>query len=401
MSAEGGTVASGPRVAVVGGGIGGLTLAIALRRHGITATVFERAPELREVGAAVALAANSNRLLRRIGLGPDIAGISVEPSALVYRHWREGRILAAHPIGRDNAYQERFGAPFYGMHRAQLQRILSAAFGTEDLCLDRNVIGLRETSAGITIEFDDGDSFDADIVVGADGVHSTVRSWVTVEQPPVYTRTSGFRGLAPIDALPSLPDPSVLQFWVGPDLHLLHYPIAGGLVNFLAVSEGPDVWPTKESTLTAAPDELATMLKGWHPAAVEMVTSVPQSARWALLHQPALRHWSRGRAVLIGDAAHAMLPHHGQGANQAVEDAVVLARCIVDAPTNEHTAAFERYQRLRRSRTRKIQHASLATSPLLHIPDGESTIARDAVFTDVPARIDWIHGHDAWPAATI
>ena len=392
-------MAGGPQVAVVGGGIGGLTLAIALRRHGVSVSVFERTPELREVGAAVALAANSNRLLRRIGLGSDIAAVSVVPSELVYRHWRDGRILAAHPVGRDNVYEDRFGAPFYGMHRAQLQRILSAAFGTDDLYLGRNVCGLRETPAGITVEFDDGASFDADIVVGADGVHSTVRSWVTDEEPPVYTRTSGFRGLAPISALPSLPDPSVLQFWVGPDLHLLHYPIAGGLVNFLAVSEGPDVWPAKESTLTCAPDELATLFKGWHPAALEMIASVPQSARWGLLHQPALRQWSRGRAVLIGDAAHAMLPHHGQGANQAVEDAIVLAQCIADASGGEHRAAFARYQRLRRARTRQIQHASLATSPLLHLPDG-NTADRDTVFADLPARIGWIHGHDASAAAT-
>jgi salicylate hydroxylase len=378
---------------VVGAGLGGLTLAIALRRHGIDAVVFERTPTLREVGAAVALAANSNRLLHRIGLGPELAAVSTVPSELSYRHWRDGRVLWTYPIGRADAYQEQFGAPFYGLHRGQLQRILSTAVGADNLRLGHDMTGLRETSAGITVEFADGTEFDADIVVGADGVHSGVRALVTDEPAPVYTRTSGFRGLVPIDALPSLPDPFALQFWVGPDAHLLHYAI-GEVVNFLAVAEGPAVWPSTESALPAAPGELAALFDGWHPAVLEMVTAVPQSARWALLSQPPLRSWSRGRAVLIGDAAHTMLPHHGQGANQAIEDAVVLARCLADAGT-DHAAAFDRYQRLRRTRTRVVQRSSLDTSPLLHLADGPAATARDVRLPDIPDRFGWIHSHDA------
>jgi len=388
---------SGSRIAVVGGGLGGLTLAIALRQYDIQATVFERTPALREVGAAVALAANSTRLLRRIGLGDELAAVSTVPTELSYRHWRDGRVLASHPIGHDNAYVDRFGAPFYGMHRGQLQRVLSSAFGTENLCLGRNVTGLREVPGALAIEFENGEQFEADIVVGADGVHSTVRSWVTGEQPPVYTRTSGFRGLVPVTALPSLPDPLAVQFWMGPDAHLLHYAINGGeLVNFLAVSEGPAVWPSSDNTLAARDGELAAHFAGWHPAVREMIDAVPQSVRWALVHQPPLRHWSRGRAVLIGDAAHTMLPHQGQGANQAIEDAFVLARCLATSPDT----AFERYQRLRRTRTRLIQASSLATSALLHLPDGPDELARDANLAEFPNRFGWIHDHDV-AAATL
>jgi salicylate hydroxylase len=387
----------GPRVAVVGAGLGGLTLAIALRQYGIRATVFERTPELREVGAAVALAANSTRLLRRLGLEDELATIATVPTELCYRHWRDGRVVAALPIGRDNTYADRFGAPFYGLHRGQLQRILSTAFGTDDLCLGRNVTGLREIPGALAIEFDDGERFEADIVVGADGVHSTVRSWVTDEQPPVYSRTSGFRGLVPVAALPSLPDPLALQFWMGKEAHLLHYAINGGeLVNFLAVIDGPAEWPSRESMMAAADGELAAHFTGWHPAVQEIINAVPQSVRWALLHQPPLRHWSRGRAVLIGDAAHTMLPHQGQGANQAIEDAVALAHCMATAPDN----AFERYQRLRRTRTRLIQTSSFATSAVLHLPDGPATLARDAGLTDFPNRFGWIHDHDVASAST-
>ncbi|HEX9338178.1 MAG TPA: FAD-dependent monooxygenase, partial [Pseudonocardiaceae bacterium] len=345
-----------------------------------------------------ALSANSNRLLDRIGLGAELAAAGTVPSELIYRHWRDGRRLVAHPIGRDNAYRDRFGAPFYCLHRAQLQHILSSAFGTENLYLARNVTGLRESRDAITLEFEDGDRFDADIVVGADGVHSTVRAWVTSEEPPVYTRTSGFRGLAPVEALPSLPDPSALQIWMGPDAHLVNYAIDGALVNFLAVIEGPADWPSNDSTLAAAPGELAAHFKGWHPALLEMIGAVPQSVRWGLLSQSALRFWSRGRAVLIGDAAHTMLPHHGQGANQAVEDAIVLARCLADLPADAHAEAFDRYQRLRCTRTRIIQRSSLATSPLLHLPDGPAATARDVRLAAFPERFGWIHSHDAWSA---
>jgi salicylate hydroxylase len=386
----------GPRVAVVGGGLGGLTLAIALRQCGVAATVFERTPELRTVGAAVGLAANGNRLLERIRLGAGLAAVSTVPSELVYRHWRDGRVLVRHPIGLDDAYRQRFGAPLYGLHRSDFQQLLSARFGTGDLRLGHDVSGLRETPSGITLEFADGGSFDADIVVGADGVHSTVRGCVTTEQPPIYSGTSGFRGLVPVEALPSLPDPLALQYWVGPDIHLFHYAIAdGSLVNFLAVSEGPEVWPPGESTIPAAPGELAAMFDGWHPAVQEMISAVPQSQRWALFTQPPLRHWSRGRAVLIGDAAHTMLPHQGQGANQAIEDAFVLARCIAEAPAGEHAAAFARYQRRRRARTRLIQRSSLDTSPLLHLPDGPAASARDIGLERYPERFGWIHSHDA------
>lgn len=392
----------GTRVAVVGGGLGGLTLAIALRRAGVDAVVFERTPELREVGAAVAVAANSTRLLARLGLAGELAAVSTTPSELVFRDGMDGRLLVSHPIGRDDAYATLFGSPFYGLHRGQLQRILGTALGTEPLRLGRTVTGLRETPDAVVVEFEDGAEFAADVVVGADGVHSTVRAHVTDEQSPVYTRTSGFRGLVPVDALPSLPDARALQFWAGPDAHLLHYSINDGtLVNFLAVREGPAVWPTSPGPLDAEPGTLAAMFDGWHPAVREMVSAVPQSVCWPLYTQPPLRSWARGRAVLIGDAAHTMLPHHGQGANQAIEDAIVLAECLIDMPDGDHAAAFERYTRMRRARTRKIQRSSLAASPLLHVPNGPIAAIRDANAARFPELFGWIHDHDAAPKLAI
>lgn len=378
-------------IAVVGGGIGGLTLALALRAHGVTAEVFEQADELREVGAAVALAANGSRVLQRLGLGNELAAASVVPTELQYRHWRSASVLAAHPVGED--YTRRFGAPFWGIHRAALQRALSAAWGTARLHLGRCLVDVTSDPTGADLVFRDGRTVRARMVIGADGVHSGVRRHVSGGEP-VYSGTSGFRGMVPTAALPSLPDPAAVQFWVGPGAHLLHYQV-GNTVNFLAVLDGPERWTHPAGLTEAEPGALAAAFARWHPAVREMIDAVPQSPQWALLTLPPLPRWSRGRAVLLGDAAHAMLPHHGQGANQTIEDATVLARCVADAGPDGYAAAFGRYERLRRARTRAVQRASWDTSAALHLPDGPAARARDEHLRGLDGRLGWIHGHDA------
>lgn len=360
-------------IAVIGGGIGGLALALALRARGVTVEVFEQADELREVGAAVALAANGSRVLQRLGLGDELTEVSTVPTALLYRNWRSGRRTAGHPVGED--YPRRFGAPFWGIHRADLQRALSAAWGTERLHLGRCLSNVTAGPAGVDLEFSDGQSVRAGLVVGADGVRSTVRRYVSGDEP-VYSGTSGFRGLVPTAAVPSLPDPAAVQFWVGPRAHLLHY-LVGDTVNFLAVLDGPERWAFPTGQTEAAPGTLATAFAGWHPAVLEMITAVPQSPRWGLFALVPQHRWSRGRAVLLGDAAHAMLPHHGQGANQTIEDTAVLAHCLAEVGPAGHDAALRRYERLRRARTRAVQRASWDTSAALHLPDGPAALARD------------------------
>ncbi|GAA0464490.1 FAD-dependent monooxygenase [Streptomyces olivaceiscleroticus] len=404
--------ASGPNIAIVGAGIGGLTLALALRARGIDAEIHEQAPELREVGAAVALSANATRLLARLGLDEQLTAAGAEPTELIHRHWKDGRRIAAHPVGA--SYRERFGGPYLGVHRAAFQRILGDAWGSERLHLGTAVSGVTEdpTGAGPTggdggrvrLEFADGRSARADLAVGADGVHSAVRRRVTDEDVTVYSGTSGFRGLVPAEAMPSLPDPGAIQFWMGPGAHVLHYPVdSAGTVNFLAVVTGPQRWSEDTWRAEAAPGELLAAFDGWHPAIIEMLSGAPQSARWGLFGQAPLRRWSRGRAVLVGDAAHAMLPHHGQGANQTVEDAVTLADCLAGARaaggSEAYDVALRRYERLRRVRTRQVQRSSWVTSGLLHLPDGPAAERRDRKLATVPADFGWIHAHDAERAA--
>ena len=390
-----------PPVVIIGAGVGGLTLALLLRQRGIAAEVLEQSAELREAGAAVGLAANATRVLRFLGLGEDLARVSTEPIRLIHRDGRDGRIVAA---SRDNRwYREAFGAPFYGLHRMALQRLLTGAFGPEHLHLGCRVEALEETRTRMRVHCSSGAMFEASVVVGADGVHSVARNWVTGGDEPVYSGTSGFRGLVPAERLPSLPDPGALQFWMGPGAHLLHYPIQGGSVmNFLAVIDGPERWTAPAWLEEAAPGAHLAPFAGWHPAVTEMLAAVPQSPRWGLFARRPLARWSRGPVVLLGDAAHAMLPHQGQGANQTIEDAAVLAAELdgADGIPAGIPAALGRYAARRRVRTRQVQLVSWAASAALHLPDGPAAQRRDASLPGTPRDLAWIHGYDVLAPAT-
>jgi salicylate hydroxylase len=380
-------------IAVIGAGIGGLTLGLALRQHGIDVQIFEQASELAEVGAAVALAANGTRILRELGLGDALEAVSAVPTELVYRHWADGRRLVAHPVGA--WYEQRFGAPFWGIHRAHLQRGLARGWGTDGLHLGKTLVDLRVEGDVNVLGFADGSVVTAGLVVGADGIRSRVRKWVT-DTEPVYSGTSGFRGLVPRSAIPDFPDPDAVQFWMGPDAHLLHYAV-GDAINFLAVVEGPERWDAEGSVGPAAEGELVTAFRDWHPAVRQMVAAVPQSPRWGLFALPPLHRWSKDGVVLLGDAAHAMLPHHGQGANQTLEDAAVLADCLRD--NADVPAALADYERRRRCRTRQVQRSSWVTSSLLHLPDGADATSRDARLRDLVDDFSWIHAYDHRAAA--
>lgn len=384
------------RIGIVGGGIGGLTLALALRRRGLAADVYEQAAELREIGAAVALSANATRELERLGCLDGIAAQSTEPSELIWRGWRHDTRVASFPVARDGAYRTRFGAPYFGIHRADLQKVLGTAHGPDRLHLGHRLVGITENRSSLDLTFANGHRAEVDILIGADGVRSQVRRFVAGEERAAYSGTSAFRGIVPTRALPSLPDPRALQFWMGPDAHLLHYAIGpdGGDVNFFAVVEGPAQWTHETWTAPVEPGAAARAFAGWHPAVAEMVGAVTHTVRWGLFTVLPLRTWQRGRAVLLGDAAHGMLPHHGQGANTTIEDAITLAELLpLDDMTN-FDAAIARYQHLRRLRTRIIQRSSRATNQVLHLAD-HAIGNRTANLARFDQRFGWIHAFDA------
>lgn len=389
--------AAEPRIAIIGAGIGGLSLGLALRERGIRADVFEQAAELTEIGAAIGIAGNSTRELARLGLLDQLAAAATAPTELIYRNGRSGERIAAHPVARDDWYVRRFGAPWFGLHRADLQRILSGAFGVENLHLGCRLVDIDDRGAGpVRLTFADGRVVEADLVVGADGVRSTVRRFVTGADDAVYSGTSAFRGIVPVESLPSMPDPHAIQFWMGADAHVLHYAIGGqsDSINFFAVVEGPREWTAEGSVTEVDADVPVDSFRGWHPAIIEMIAAAASPIRWSLSVVRPLLHWHRGRVVILGDAAHGMLPHHGQGANTSIEDAFVLAALLAEAPTGDPVPALAHYQGLRRARTRKIQRSSWVTNDLLHLHDGPAVAERDAAVARVPDDFAWIHEYD-------
>jgi salicylate hydroxylase len=388
------------RVGIVGAGIGGLSLALALRERGLRADVFEQAAELTEIGAAIGLAGNAIREFARLGLLDELAAASTIPTELIYRHWKDGSRIAAHPVRKDDWYEKQFGVPWFGIHRADLQKTLSAAFGVESLHLGCRLVNIVERADSVVLEFANGRAHEADLVVGADGVRSTVRRWITGAEDALYSGTSAFRGIVPVENLPSLPDPYAIQFWMGPDGHLLHYAIGRdrAAVNFFAVVEGPRIWMHDGSVTEVHEEVPVASFRGWHTAVTEMIKAASSPVRWGLFTVRPLLQWFRGRVVILGDAAHGMLPHHGQGANTSIEDAFALAGLLAEARPDDLEAAFSRYQALRRARTRKVQRSSWVTSSLLHLPDGPAAQARNAKMARVPQDFRWIHEYDVQQA---
>jgi salicylate hydroxylase len=390
------------RIAVVGGGIGGLTFAIAMRHHGIDVDIYEQAEELREVGAAVALSANATRFFYdHWGMGEEFERVAFEISALIYRDGKSGREIGRHAGGK--AYRDLFGGPYLGIHRAELQKILSAKVGMERIHLGKRLANIDDTGEHAVLHFADGSRAEADIVIGADGTRSTVRNLMLGYEDYLYAGYTAFRGIVPIDKMPSMPDPTAIQFWMGESGHCLHYPIGGdrsGDINFFLVERHPTTWPVGQSTMYAADGEQMRLFKDWHPAIVEMIgsnTLQTVNQRWGMVYRMMLSRWSKGRITLLGDAAHALVPHHGQGANQSIEDAVVLADCLADAGSRSIEQVFERYERLRCGRARKVVYASVTTGDMLHLPPGENRDRRDARLGSHDAmlhHLGWIHGFD-------
>lgn len=391
------------RIAVIGGGIGGLTFAIAMQHHGIDVDIYEQAAELKEVGAAVALSANATRFYYdKWNMGESFEEVAFEISDLIYRDGKTGEVIGRHKGGQ--AYRELFGAPYLGIHRAELQRILSTQIGMEKIHLNKRLENIDDTGEKVLLKFKDGSTAEADMVIGADGVRSSVRNLMLGYEDYIYAGYTAFRGIVPIDKLPSMPDPTAIQFWMGEDGHCLHYPIGGdrkGDINFFLVERTPGTWPTNRSTAPTEDGEQLNHFKDWHPALTEMISSntlKTVNERWGMVYRMTLGRWSKGRVTLLGDAAHALVPHHGQGANQSIEDAVVLADCIASAENTSIAETFERYERLRRGRARKVVYASVTTGDMLHLPPGTERERRDARLGSHDAmlhHLDWIHGFDA------
>ncbi|MEZ0090166.1 FAD-dependent monooxygenase [Streptacidiphilus sp. EB129] len=386
------------RAAVVGAGIGGLATAMALTRAGLRVDVYEQAGQLREVGAGLHLAPNGSRLLERFGLMERLRKVAVRPEALEVRLWNAGKVLARQPMG--DVWEAEFGGSHYTVHRADLHTALLEQVPSESLRLGRRCVGFAEDADGVDLHFADGSVARADVLIGADGVHSLVRRAVAGPDLPVLTGSSAVRGLVPVerltgaDGLPALPADTMFV-WTGPQARFLAAPVSGGqLLSFVAVV--PDGGAAEESwSRSSDVGVLAEAFQDWDPIVRQIIGLAEEVGHWSLRDREPLPRWSTARTTLLGDAAHPMLPYHGQGASQAIEDAVVLARCLAES-AGQPAAALRRYERARREHSARVQLGTRDSgSQRLASGRNDSAERSGRELSALVEDTTWIQRHDA------
>ncbi len=334
---------------VVGGGIGGLFAANALIAHGLEVSVYEQAPALGEVGAGVYITPNAVRQMQRVGLGAAVEkyGARVGAHSRYFRH--DGTPIAPVQVTDASGWNANFG-----MHRADMVELLAAALPAGVVHCGHRAVGFEEAGELARVRFANGASAEADVVVAADGIHSALRPHVFPPSTPVFHGTLSYRGLVHRTRLPDWPMDR-WEMWAGPKKHFLVFPVRHGeMVNYVGfVPAGEEV---KESwTAPGDPDVLRREFHGWDPRIAYVLEQVDKTFRWALYDREPLPTWTKGRLTLLGDAAHPMLPHLGQGANQSIEDGMALATILSLADNAAVPAALLAYERLRRERVADVQ----------------------------------------------
>ena len=383
-------------VAVIGGGIGGLTAGLCLLRAGFDVHVYEQAAQLSEVGAGVQVSPNASRVLHRLGLAGALAATGVKPLAWHQRRWDNGRTLLRAPLAE--ALEATYGFPHYQMHRADLLAALAAAMPAERVHTGHRLTGFTDHGGHVSLRFAGGRSVGAGVLVGADGIHSVVRQGLFGAEDARFTGCVAYRAVVPADRLGHLDLEVTAQVWLGPGRHFVHYFISGRrLVNFVAVVE-QDRWTRESWTDQGSIEDALREYRGWHPQVREIIGAAAETYVWALFDRPPLPRWSSGRVTLLGDAAHAMLPFMAQGAAQAVEDGAALATCLRQGQSV--VAALRRYEQVRRPRTARLQEMSAGNKTRFHLPDGPAQRDRDRQLSAGSQAwafngLGWLYEHDA------
>ena len=358
------------RALIAGGGIGGLTAALCLARAGFEVAVFERSPQFEDVGAGIQLSPNATRVLHQLGLEPALAGCASLPEATEIRSWRSGRIISRMPLGEHVC--SAYGFPYYHIHRGDLLRILiEAAEGDSRIELHRGCemrSFQQDEEVCVRVTGPAGDALHRGFaLVGADGIHSTVREQLFGAQPPAFTGNVAWRALVPAERLPDGLIAPVAAVWWGPRRHFVHYPVRRrNLVNCVCVVEKTG-WEVESWTQRGDWDELKADFAGWHANVQVLIDHMDRHSlyKWALFDRPPAARWSQGAVTLLGDACHPMLPFMAQGAAMAIEDAAVLASCL---GLHEPVASrLRRYEGLRLRRTAMMHRHARRNAKLFHL----------------------------------
>lgn len=380
------------RVIIAGAGLGGLTLALALVRQGFDVVVLEQAAQLGEVGAGVQVSANGNRVLHALGLAAPMADIAFTPEHGEMRHWQTGAVLSRRPLG--TASLDRYGFPYFHLHRADFHRVLSRAVhaaAPNAIRLNQKVTGFRQTADGVTVTTASGEKVTGDLLVGADGIHSTIRAQLLGQEMPNFTGCMAWRATVPVENLPKGHVRPVASNWLGGGGHFVHYYIRrGALVNCVGVMEC-DTWEAESWSAEGRVEDFIQDFTGWHEDLQILMRAATHCFRWGLFDRDPFPQWSDGRVTLLGDACHPMLPFMAQGAVMAIEDGYVLSRCLAANPGAE-MAALKHYESLRMERTTKVQAMSRNNIHIFHNADAPDLEDQLASHRDAHA---WLYRFDA------
>jgi salicylate hydroxylase/6-hydroxynicotinate 3-monooxygenase len=365
-----------PSIAIIGAGMGGLTLAAALHQRGIAARVYEQATRFVRLGAGIQMSPNAMRVLRGIGLEPRIRATAFQPHSWTNRDWDTGALTNELPLGA--VAEAKYGAPYLLMHRGDLHEALVSAVPPEALLLGKKLVDLDWGDAGVALRFADGTSARADAVVAADGIHSRVRELWRGAERTNYTGRVAYRTTFPAALLQGYPIDECCKWW-GPDRHIVIYYVTADRDEVYFVTSVPEPEFTVESwSATGDVGKLRSAFVGFHEQVQRVLHACPTVHKWAIVDRDPLPSWGEGSMRLLGDAGHPMTQYMAQGAATAMEDAVLLSRAIETSPA-DIAVAFARYEAVRKERTARIQGTSQ-----------QNTWMRQA--TD-PA---WVYGYDAW-----
>lgn len=384
-------------VAVIGGGIGGLAAAAYLLRAGFDVQIYEQASQPKDTGAGINIGPNASRILYRLGIAHELERTGVKPATFDQRRWDDGRLLLRSPLGE--AVETAFGAPHYTLHRGDLHRALRGVIPPARMHLEHRFVCHKDHGDRVEAYFENGATVSADVLVGADGIHSALRCAMFGIEEPRFTGCVAYRGLIPSDRLAHLGLDLTTQIWMGPGRHFVHYYVSAGLlINFVAVIE-EDSWVRESWVDRGDVADVVAAFRGWHFQVLEIIEAADEIYKWALFDRQPLPRWSRGRATLLGDACHPMLPFMGQGAAQALEDAATLKACLLKLP-GDAPAALRCYERLRLPRASRLQCMSATNKSRFHLADGPAQTKRDTEMangaTDWSLRaISWLYQHDA------
>ncbi|AOY95264.1 salicylate hydroxylase [Cupriavidus sp. USMAA2-4] len=368
------------RIGINGAGIGGLAAAIALRQLGHEVVVYEQAVRFARVGADINLTPNAVRALDGLGVGAALRETAARPSHRISRTWDSGEETSRLPMSE--AAEARYGAPQLTMHRADLMHALEQAVPAPCVQLGRKATAVVPREQGATLRFADGSSDDVDVLIGADGIHSVVRTALFGQESPVFTGQVAYRAVVPAERLAGVPNLDAFTKWWGPQptSQIVTFPLNRGRDIFVFATVAQESWRHESWTTPGQVADVRAAYAGFHAEARALLDACDEVLISALYVRDPLPRWSVGRCTLLGDACHPMMPFMAQGAGQAVEDAVVLARCL-DTWRDDVPAALQRYQAARLERTARIQIGSRGNHWL---KEGSNA--------------DWVYDYDAWRA---